>query len=85
MREAKTIEANPVNSNLNSVRVNDPCDMIEERAARQGYFTKAQFAELMGFSVRTLERRIAEGRIDPPPTITESGHVRLSLDSRIEQ
>ena len=77
------VEANPVNSNINNVSVPDSLTIERERAARIGYYTKAQFAQLMGFSVRTLERRIACGCMSPPPTITESGEVRIDLDATL--
>ncbi len=63
--------------------LSNPSEAIEARGERQGYYTKAQFAQLMGFSVRTLERRIADNLLHPPVVITESGEVRIDLDATL--
>lgn len=87
IREAERIriEANPMNQNSNSVTVADPLAAIEARGKRQGFYSKAQFSDLMGFSVRTLERRIRADLLEPPARVTDSGDVRISLETTIRR
>lgn len=71
--------ANPAITN----NLSDPTEAIESRGERQGYYTKAQFAQLLGFSIRTLERRIAANLLSPPATVLDNGEVRIDLQTRI--
>ena len=71
-------EANPVNSN--SLIISNGL-AAEEKAKRFGFYTRAQFAEVIGVSVRTLDRRIAAKEVIPPPTKTQSGEVRIPLNA----
>lgn len=73
------IQANPVNSN--DIEITGESAAIQERARLRGYFTKAEFAELLGVSVRTLERRIEDGEVSPGPRKDESGRVLIDLDA----
>lgn len=79
--KAPSIENNPVNSN--DIEIHGESAAIQDRARMRGWFTKAEFAELLGVSVRTLERRIEDGQIEPAPIKDESGRVLINLDATL--
>jgi hypothetical protein len=76
MRQENNQEMSPV------ISVDD-FSGIEKRAGVRGHFTREEFAEIVGVSVRTLDRKIRAGLVDPAPVRNEAGRVAIALDAEL--
>lgn len=67
----------------NQVTTGNRLDHVKDRAEKRGYYYQAEFAEVMGVSEKTIQRRIDDGRLDPPPFEDSEGRVAIPLDVEI--
>lgn len=74
-----------VNTNTQTLNSVSPIQIMQERAESRGYYYQDEFAEIQGMSVRTLQRRASDGRLDPAPSKDKDGRVRIELVTKISQ
>ena len=74
-------EANP--EIVTNVTSGSELDHIKDRANKRGYYYRGEFADIMGISERTLDRRIEDGRLDPAPKEDGEGRISIPLDTII--
>lgn len=67
----------------NQVTTGSELDHIKERAERRGYYYQSEFAEVMGVSEKTIQRRIDSGRLNPLPGTDSEGRIRIELETEV--